>query len=183
LQGACEAHGYFYFVGGDDHGTVATDCHYYDPGTGSWTQDLDKPTPVSNTQCACFVNDLDGGVFFCAGGYTGAASATTEGLVNLGQYGIAEIPGLIDLSSFGFAAMANPVKGVANIAFTIGSQAHVTLKVYDRTGRMVEQLVNRPLPAGTSIVSWNTSNVANGVYFMRLDVEGQADVQKMVVVK
>jgi hypothetical protein len=185
LQGACDAHGRFYFVGGDDHGTVATDCHYYDPADSLWHQSLDKPTEMSNTQAACFVDPLDGGTFFCAGGYTAGAVGTnvTEGLINLGQYGIAEIPGLIDLRSFGFAALANPVKGVSNIAFTISKQAHVSLKVYDRSGRLVEQLVNRPLPAGTSVVSWNTANVANGVYFLQLDVEGQTDNYKMIVIK
>ncbi|MBN2621316.1 T9SS type A sorting domain-containing protein [candidate division WOR-3 bacterium] len=69
------------------------------------------------------------------------------------------------------------------MAFTIGTQAHVNLKVYDRTGRLVEQLVNRPLPAGTNVVSWNAANVANGVYFLQLDVEGQTDTYKMIVIK
>jgi hypothetical protein len=55
--------------------------------------------------------------------------------------------------------------------------------VYDGAGRLVEKLVDRTLPAGTSVLTWNTQNIANGVYFMRLDADGQTDTHKLVLVK
>jgi hypothetical protein len=165
-------------MSGDDHGYVAWDHYYYNPGDGCWYMTPDNP-PLSwqYIHTAVYVPTLDNGTVFCTAG------CNVGGLVDLINFSVAESPSSIDLRNFGFAAMANPVKGVVNIAFTIGSQAHVMLRVYDRTGRMIEQLVDRPLPAGFRAVPWNTSNVANGVYFLRLDVEGQVDLQKMVVVK
>lgn len=184
IQGACDANGYFYFVGGDDHGTVGVDCWYYDPGDASWHQQPDKPTAMSNTQAAVFVNDLDGGTFFCAGGYTGAPGNATEGLVNLGQFGVAERPDNNQvISNFGFVNVTNPTKGAANISFITPISGHVTLKVYDGMGRYVETLVNSTKPAGINTVTWNTDNLANGVYFFHLEAADNTATQKLILVK
>ncbi|UCF70195.1 MAG: hypothetical protein JSW49_08325, partial [candidate division WOR-3 bacterium] len=88
VQGACIG-GYFYFTGGDDHGSAnpAYDCWYYDPASTDWVQMPDKPTPISNSQCAVGVPPLDNGTFMCTGGYNtlvGAACADVEGLIDLG---------------------------------------------------------------------------------------------------
>ena len=189
VQGACvetDSGWMFYFTCGDDHGVAAYDTWFYDPNDALWHQTLDKPTPISNSQCAVWVPSIDEGTFFCAGGYnTATASATnaTEGLVNLGPTGIQEAPVDHRLSDFGFAAMANPVTHNAGIAYTITVPGRVSLKVYDRSGRLVETLVNSVQQAGTQIANWNVENIANGVYFIRLVVQGETATHKMILVK
>ncbi|MDH4212065.1 MAG: hypothetical protein OEV79_11520, partial [candidate division WOR-3 bacterium] len=91
VQGAC-VNGYFYFTGGDDHGAAfpAYDCWYYDPVSTDWVQMPNKPTPISNSQCAVAAPALDNGTFLCTGGYnvaTSSATANTEGLIDLGGGG------------------------------------------------------------------------------------------------
>jgi len=188
LQGACVQipgdEWRFYFTCGDDHGVPAYDTWFYDPNTAAWVQTLDKTTPISNSQCAVYVpNPFDHGTFFCAGGYntaSGSGTAATEGLVNIGT-GIQEKPQYQEFTGFGFAAMANPSKGM--ISFATSVSGRVTLKAYDATGRLVETLVNTVQPAGVKTFNWDTSNIANGVYFLRLDAQGETATRKMILVK
>ena len=187
LQGACvetPAGWRFYFTCGDDHGVAAYDTWFYDPNTTAWVQTLDKTTPISNSQCAVYVpNPFDHGTFFCAGGYntaSAAATAATEGLINIGT-GIQEKPQYEQFAGFGFAAMANPSKGMISYATSVSGR--VTLKAYDATGRLVETLVNTVQPAGVKTVNWDTNNIADGVYFLKLDVQGETATHKMILVK
>jgi hypothetical protein len=168
----------FYFTCGDDHGVPAYDTWYYDPNTAVWVQTLDKTTAVSRSQCAVYVpNPFDHGVFFCAGGGTSA----TEGLVNIGP-GIFETPPVNHgYAGFGFAAIANPSKGMISYATLLSGR--VVLKAYDVCGRLIETLVNAVQPVGIKTINWDTSNIANGVYFLRLEAEGKEDTYKMILVK
>jgi hypothetical protein len=184
VQGAC-VEGKFYFTCGDDHGVEAHDTWYYDPADAQWHQTLDKPTAISNTQCAVYVPVLDGGTFFCPGGYNTATSSGTnavEGLVNLST-GIEENP-LVggELASFGFAPMRNPTRDPM-ISYATSLPGRVVLKVYDGAGRLIQTLVNSELPAGVKTVHWDTRAIANGVYFLRLEAENNSATQKMILVK
>ena len=84
--------------------------------------------------------------------------------------------------AFGFAPMANPVREHASISYAITRPGMVSLKVYDRTGRLVETLVNSTQNAGAQSVTWDARNVANGVYFVKLEAENQTAVQKLILV-
>jgi len=192
LQGACVLEK-FYFTCGDDHGVAAYDTWYYDPADQTWHQDLDKPTPISNSQCAVFVPTLDSGTFFCAGGYNTATSAgtnATEGLINL-VVGISEEPYKTPTLVFGLSQNApNPTRnGYTAISYTTTTKGSVSLKIYNSAGRLVRTLINNSnLPAGTRTVYWdmkdNSHNqVSAGVYFYRLSAENRTISKKMVVVK
>jgi len=85
---------------------------------------------------------------------------------------------------FGIAEnMANPTKNVNRITYTTTKAGQVSLKVYDNTGRLVKTLVNAVQPAGVKTINWNAKNMANGIYFLRLEAEGQTDTQKIVLVR
>ncbi len=186
VQGACVL-GKFYFTGGDDHGVPAYDTWYYDPADNQWHQSLNKPTPISNAQNAVYVPTLNGGTFFCPGGYntaSGTATNATEGLINLGVYGISEKPDAHKINStFGFASnMSNPTKD-AVIVYTLTRTTNVSLKVFDVTGKLVTTLVNGMELAGTRKISWDTKNLANGIYFLKLEAEGKVATHKLILVK
>ena len=198
VQGACVDKGtgwVFYFTGGDDHGGSypAYDTWYYDPNDALWHQDLDKPTPISNSQCAVYVPILDQGTFFCCGGYntaTGSGTAATEGLINLTPpTGIAEEPDETATLVFGLSKIApNPVKDGATVSYTTTRKGPVSLKVYDCAGRLVRTLIDRNEIAGHKTVYWdgkdaNHRSVAAGVYFYRLVAEEKTSTKKMVVVR
>ena len=62
--------------------------------------------------------------------------------------------------------------------------------MFDVTGKLVSQVVNGKLEAGTHEYLFNASDLASGVYFYRLDVstegssaKGFTDIKKMILVK
>ncbi len=82
----------------------------------------------------------------------------------------------------------NPFNPLTKIEFTLGQASMVRLRVYDVHGRMVRDLFQGDLPAGSRSVVWDGKNshgqsVSSGVYFARL-ITPQGIVQhKMVLIK
>jgi uncharacterized repeat protein (TIGR01451 family) len=77
----------------------------------------------------------------------------------------------------------NPFRGQTAIRYELPQVGHVTLRVYDMLGREVIELVNRQQEAGRKEIQFDASRLASGTYFYRLNVDGVAQTQKMVVVK
>ena len=80
----------------------------------------------------------------------------------------------------------NPFNPTTNISFTLADAGAVRLTVYDLLGREVAKLVDQTLPAGATHVTWNaaeTSGLASGVYFYRLETPVGHLVRSMVLLK
>jgi hypothetical protein len=106
-----------------------------------------------------------------------------DDLAGLGFVGIAEQPSGETRPVFGFTPMVNPIRNQAVISYTLTKPGMVSLKLYDRTGRLVETLVNNTQNAGDQTATWDARNVANGVYFLKLEAENQTAVQKLILIK
>ena len=110
-------------------------------------------------------------------------------VINWLQTGIEETPIKDTPYTFGFApSMANPVRGRSPIAYNTATTGRVSLKVYDSAGRLVKTLVNSVEPAGAKTLFWdakdeNQRSVASGIYFLKLDVEGQAATHKLILLR
>jgi len=103
--------------------------------------------------------------------------------IGLTYVGIAEEPGDETPVGFGFAPMINPTRNQAVISYHTTQPGMVSLKVYDRTGRLVETLVNSTQNAGTQTVTWDARKMSNGVYFLRLEADNQTAVHKLILVR
>ena len=77
----------------------------------------------------------------------------------------------------------NPFNPVTTIAFNLPAREHVTLKVYDVTGREIATLVNGTRSAGRHEVSFEAFNIASGIYFYRLRAGEYLATRKMIVVR
>jgi hypothetical protein len=77
----------------------------------------------------------------------------------------------------------NPFNPLTAISFDLPEESDIKLKVYDITGKMVEELVDEVLKAGSYKVSWNASNYSSGVYFYVLSSDKYYESKKMVLVK
>ncbi|MBE0433944.1 T9SS type A sorting domain-containing protein [candidate division WOR-3 bacterium] len=98
------------------------------------------------------------------------------------QVGIEEQPGGAAPLAFGFASIANPARGQTAVAYALAQPGMVALKVYDRTGRLVQTLVNSAQPAGQHTVIWDTRNLSSGVYFLHLATDNQSATHKLILV-
>jgi hypothetical protein len=77
----------------------------------------------------------------------------------------------------------NPFNPVTTIKYDLPKNAIVNLYVYDITGREVEVLVHEYVAAGFHEVTFNTENLASGVYFYKIIAGDFADKKKMIVLK
>jgi hypothetical protein len=82
----------------------------------------------------------------------------------------------------------NPFNPTTAISFSLPSSQHVTLSVFDVTGRLVRTIVDGPLDAGFKQCRWDGTDAAgdevrSGVYFYRLTAGKQTLTRKMVLVR
>lgn len=80
----------------------------------------------------------------------------------------------------------NPFRDAGMVCeFALPAATHTRLQVHDIQGRLVRILVNERREAGIHRVAWDGNDsqgrpAANGVYFLRLDVEGRSLTSKAV---
>ncbi|UCE19141.1 MAG: T9SS type A sorting domain-containing protein [Gemmatimonadota bacterium] len=80
----------------------------------------------------------------------------------------------------------NPFNPTTDIRYQIADRRcpiHTTLKIYNILGQEVSTLVNEVKKPGYYSVTWDASNMANGVYFYRLKAGSFAAVKKMIIMK
>jgi hypothetical protein len=152
---------------------------------------MPKNLAIGNVNTVAITTTAIGGTgIYVVGGYTGSY-VTDHECFHTRLPGSAEMPDHQRSSSvFGFAAnMKNPVDGYSAITYTTLTLGKVSVKVYDAAGRLVKTLIDRTHePAGIKTVFWNAKDnnsrtVANGIYFLRLENEGQIATQKIILFK
>ncbi len=82
----------------------------------------------------------------------------------------------------------NPFNPATTIRFYLPERAHVTLDVYDVSGRSVATLASGYRDRGAHAVEWNGTDargghVASGIYFYRLKAGKETVTKKMVLLK
>jgi len=79
-----------------------------------------------------------------------------------------------------FQNSPNPFTRTTTVSFTLPSASFVTLKVYDISGREVAVAASREFPADASEVQFDAKELPSGVYFYRLEANGQAQTKSFV---
>ncbi|MCB0721127.1 MAG: T9SS type A sorting domain-containing protein [Ignavibacteriae bacterium] len=77
----------------------------------------------------------------------------------------------------------NPFNPSTKITFSLPTNDHVSLKVFDITGKEVAVLVNESLNPGLYEVRFDAENLPSGMYFYRLTSDNFSETKKMVVIK
>ena len=77
----------------------------------------------------------------------------------------------------------NPFNPSTTIEFSLPQTSHVSLKVYDITGKEVASLVNEVKTAGNYKVNFNASSLASGVYFYKIQSGSFIKTNKMILMK
>jgi hypothetical protein len=94
--------------------------------------------------------------------------------------GIAEYNMIPALFSFGLTS--NPIRGQANFYVCIPTEAHMTLHIYDITGRLVATPVTGHWLAGSYELPWNVQ-VSSGIYFYVFTSPWKNEVGKLVLIR
>jgi len=74
------------------------------------------------------------------------------------------IPSDLSLSSF-----PNPFNSTVTIQYDLPQAGHAKLTAYDLQGRVVANIFDSFVPAGSAELHWSPENLASGVYFLNLE--------------
>jgi hypothetical protein len=82
----------------------------------------------------------------------------------------------------------NPFSIKTRLAYSLATSGHVSLRVYDVSGRVVRTLVEGEMPAGSHGTFWDGRNesgarASSGIYFARLETAGAVETQRIVLVR
>lgn len=91
----------------------------------------------------------------------------------------ATAPARFDLLS----AYPNPFNPNVQFRFSLNSSANANLSVFDVNGRLVAELINAKISAGSHSVDWNAENLSAGSYVARLTVDGKTQNLKVTYLK
>jgi len=85
-----------------------------------------------------------------------------------------------------YHATPSPMRDYAQIGYYVGRTANVNLGIYDASGSLVKTLADGTTQPGERTAVWNRTDsngrrVANGTYFYRLTVDGEAVSGKAIV--
>ncbi len=124
---------------------------------------------------------------------TGTVTSTLIGSTGKkGINGIAISPNVIGIQPISnfvpekfdlFQNYPNPFNPSTKIKFDIPKQSFVKIRIYDVTGRLVTNLVDKVMNTGRYVVDWDASNYPSGVYFYHIEAGDYSFSKKMILVK
>lgn len=77
----------------------------------------------------------------------------------------------------------NPFNPSTTIHYSLPSNAHVVLRLYDSLGREVKTLVDERQSAGQHSFTLDASGLASGAYFYQLQSDGKVFAKKLMIIK
>ena len=80
-------------------------------------------------------------------------------------------------------AHPNPFHPATRISYRVPEATHVSLAVYDVSGRRVASLVDALQPAGGYSMTWDASGRQSGVYFYRLSIGDVVEQRRVILVR
>ena len=77
----------------------------------------------------------------------------------------------------------NPTQNEVNLNFSIAEQTEMVITVVDLTGKVLKQVDRNLFTTGKHQIQFSTSDLASGMYFVRMDSEKGAKTIRLVIVK
>ncbi|MFO7669659.1 MAG: T9SS type A sorting domain-containing protein [Bacteroidales bacterium] len=86
-------------------------------------------------------------------------------------------------SRFELKNYPNPFANSTTISFNLSGESYVSLKVYDVSGRMVDELINERMGGGVQTVEFAPGFAGNSTYFYKLTTDFGSETRKMMLLK
>lgn len=77
----------------------------------------------------------------------------------------------------------NPFNPSTSISFSVAKKEHVSVSVFDITGKLVKTLVNSELESGSYSVNFNAGELSSGIYLYRFISNSYTSTRKMLLIK
>ena len=148
---------------------------------GGVTYQWSPTTGLSCTTCEDPMVSVDSTTTYTLTGYSAdGCSRTDQVTVRVNIVGREELldPGVIGLTNF-----PNPFNNATQIQYQLPNAAEVDLEIVNLRGQKIADLFSGTKAAGTHRISWQPAGLSQGIYYLRLQVEGQLFTRKLVYLK
>lgn len=75
----------------------------------------------------------------------------------------------------------NPIRGAGQVSYTLLRDCNVTVKLYDASGRLAVRVPTSGFKKGRNTAKLDASRLARGVYFVRLEADGDVRTTKVII--
>lgn len=75
----------------------------------------------------------------------------------------------------------NPFRESTTFSFKLEKRFHVSLKIYNLAGSLVERIIDEEMNAGPHTISWDTNSNNAGIYFYTIQIGNAIRVKKLQV--
>ena len=105
----------------------------------------------------------------------------------MGMKGTIIVNGTTNISdagySFRFEAFPNPANDFVNVKIQLANRSHITIELYDITGRIVSQLLSTELPSGEYQKQFDLDrgSIKAGRYFIKGSYEGKVFTEALII--
>jgi photosystem II stability/assembly factor-like uncharacterized protein len=83
-----------------------------------------------------------------------------------------------------FQNYPNPFNPSTTISYKLSKSGNVNIKVFNISGKEIEEIVNKRLQAGPYNISFNATKYSSGIYFYSMFIDGKlVDTKKMMFIK
>jgi hypothetical protein len=178
-------------------GTIVAQGGVYTDAAAAGTRLIESEFNLATAGCYTFeIKDKYGDGInsgYGVGGYTIIDNDSTIIASSNGKYGLGEKKDIKLVSSIGLNDVENnisslnvypnPVKDIATLDITLSENTNATIQVVDLMGRTVIDLGTKSFKAGQSSIELNTTNLSNGMYFVKINSNNGVATKKITVSK
>ncbi len=145
---------------------------------GNWTG-IKLGIQIDNIKKIKFLNSLTGWALGSDAGYDGAIFKTTNG----GNTFVNTSSTLIPERFLLMQNYPNPFNPVTKIKFALPQKSFIKINLIDLTGKIIAELVNENLNAGSYETEFNGTNLSSGIYYYRIEAGDFVETKKMILIK
>ncbi len=77
----------------------------------------------------------------------------------------------------------NPFNPSTTISYQLNQNGQININIFDLNGKLIDELVNDYKEMGNYSINWNASNLANGVYIVKLQSNKFTEMRKITLLK
>jgi Secretion system C-terminal sorting domain len=123
--------------------------------------------------------------WYALSGYSASISVNAGQNALSASYSVPAAPNIVlhnaPGSSYSISTTSNPVSSQTNVSFTLPSEAQVRISLMDPLGHESHVLMNGTAHSGVNTFSLDPANLMNGMYFLRMESDGNSTMQKVIV--
>lgn len=97
-------------------------------------------------------------------------------LAYLGNLGLVELDQTNNIRVY-----PNPASEVVNFEIILNETSNTQISIYDMYGKLIKTVTNEVLTSGTQRVSYDTNQLANGVYIAEVTISGRKQTMRFMV--